>query len=333
MVISEILINEQPKKNVDAIIALELANQMLHENAKNLQEALAAYQIHITKDIHKEPSLEKRFSMFNVDKEMAKTLDGTRSIFDDAAETIKTEILSNEKVKKIYYEMLWLGETFHDDFFPISVATTSLNLKHDLHPHEILTMNPTTNVEWRFETIIESLRNLERKGISRSIPRFSSDAGAIIEHHDQTKFDYFIRRITGLETSLTDGHYKGIDEHITDMLFYPIIDPNNEYSNNSSKFERFDLLYNAREEQRYLFGLAEFNIWTGFKINEKILLSPNTRLVPDKILVNWLQFFSCWLLKECIITEKNIDDKFSTIPMLNESRDDEIFQRAKSLQQ
>lgn len=333
MVVADLLENENEEKNIHGIVSLELANQILHNQEINLQEALAAYGIHLSHEIHNEPSVLELFKV-NADDKLIPPMDKRMKTFHNDAIAIKKEILSSPEVEKIYNKMIWLKNTFDDNLFPITVAQQSLDISHKNHPDLIIAKIPSTDVEWRFYTIVEALEELEKKELLHTVPRFVSGSKSVKrrDKHADLEFDSFIHKLTGLETSLF--RREGINEHVQRMLYYPMKWFDEEPISQSSMFKELDLTLMRKEELlQYLFGLADVNIWTGFRMKDKIHLNPNTKFVPDKVLIHWITSFVRWLLKECIIMNYDIDEKVEGFPIINHLDEEETIQKAKSIKE
>lgn len=331
MVLVEILFKPNDEEtNVDAIIQLELANLILHKKSKNLQEALAAYGIHLYQQNPLPPITEEDIKKAGSKKDVT-TANLDLNILRKDAEAVKNTILANSDVKKIFNDFLWLSGAFGDNLMPLSVTQFSLDIRYDLHPRLIIANDPTTDVEWRFNMVVDSLRNLEKKGMLNLVPRFSPDSkSSNLRQKEEIRFEYFLGQITGLEAGIIDLMTNGVDEHIQKLQFTP----SDNIINTNSMYKPIDLtLVTGNEAMKYMFALNENSIWTGFRMKEEISISPNTRFVPDEILTHWFENFRYWILKECVIQDYDIDEKIDMIPQLDKLKNSETCKRAKLMQE
>lgn len=329
MEIAELFLKpESEEKNTDAIVQLELANLILHKKSQNIQEALAAYVIHLYQQIPSPPITDEELEKAGSKKDEL-TANKDLEISQQAAKSLKNVILSNSIVKKIFDDFIWLSKTFRDDLMPVSVAQFGLDLRYDIHPNLVIISDPVTDVEWRFNMVIESLKSLDKKGKLNLVPRFSETTSRSRMQREDIKFDYFLGQLTGLEAGIIDLLTNGLDKHVQEIQFRP----SEVQINVDSKFKPMDLTLVDNPSLQFLFEFAKRNIWTGFKMRGEILLIPNTRFVPDEILSYWFTYFSYWFLKECIIGDEDIDSKIELLPQLKDQSG--IFkeiQMAKTIQ-
>jgi len=123
----------------------------------------------------------------------------------------------------------------------------------------------------------------------------------------------------------------GIDERISTIQYNPM--KINHINENKSKFASYDILQKSNEKSiQLLFKQSEFHVWSGFKINNDVILIPNTKFVKDEILGFWLMNFQYWILKNCIIYRNDIDNELNKILIFNDIEDENTVKKAKELQ-
>lgn len=333
-VIAEIFNETSDKIDLDLIIKLELSNLILHKRSEPLQEALSVYTMYIFEERFLTDS-NKHFEIW-IEDECSKLPEKNKEILYNIL-ALKKVILSDKNVKTIYDDLLWMHETFDNYRFPISIVQYSLDLRYNLSPDLIISNDPRADVRWRFDMILDSLKNLEKKGMLGRVPRPS-----LYEYSDkktnytELKLESFLHELTGLETSWMNISVMGKDEHVEKMQFVP--DKNVHYYRKFNLlpiFKPYDSIEDSEEakNRKDLFGnIIEHNIWAGLKINGKTRLVPNVKFVPSEILEYWIKHFWSWFLKECIIADEDIDVKITEISQIREPNKSKMYQKAKALQ-
>lgn len=338
MVITELFQKPNDEdRDIDTIIRLELANLILHRNSIKLQEAYSAYQIYF---------MEKNRKLF-MDDEMdegrklekkhgKKVIERGRKRILKAASVTKEAILSDKKVKKNYDNLVWLSETFNDYMLPSHVGDFSFDLRYDIHPNLIISKDPATDSQWRFDRVIQSIKILDKHGKKNLVPQSSPPyvemtLGEAAAKANRCKI--FLGKLTGLGAGILDSYRKGVLEQIRKIQFYPSQIPINSNSvfPPVESIPSFDIYMDA------FFEFVRFTIWTGFKMTkEEIMLVPNSKFVPDEILMFWLKHFYIWLLKECVIGRYDVDfclSLFPTLKILDSEETRTATSKAKLLQE
>lgn len=333
-VISRILYQNVSQQDVDPIIKLELANQILYKKSSNLQEAVSAYFIDLYEDIFVNPFNIVEFKKAGVPLKKSKEFGNIMKVFHEDSRVIKNTILSNTTVKAIYDNLVWISDTFDDEQFPINITRVSLDLPHKLNPDRIISDDPSVDPEWRFNNIVDSLKNIEKKGLLHKVPKLPTDDKFMRDKHGvgeaYAKFLIFIHELTGLDVGFVDFLTYGIDDHNEKLTFVPSTIGGHKISKKSTKYKTNDIF--SQTNLVVFKNLAEFNIWTGFNINGEINLVANVGIVPDEVLEYWILHFCDWIFKECIIMDLDIDALVNRLPLLPKLKEIENFQKAKSIQ-
>lgn len=332
-VINKILYQNVSQQDADSIIKLELANQILHKKSSNLQEAVSAYFIDLYEDIFVNPSNIAEFKMADFPLKKSKEFGNIMKVFHEDSRVIKNTILSNTTVKAIYDNLVWISDTFDDEQFPINITRVSLDLPHRLNLDRIISDEPSVDPEWRFNSIVDSLKSIEKKNLLHKVPKLPTDDKFRQDKHKvrnaYAEFLIFIHKLTGLDVGFVDFLKYGIDEHNDKLTFVPSTIGGHQISKKSTKYKTNDIF--SQTNLVTFKNLAEFNIWTGFKINEEIGLVANSGIVPDEVLDYWILHFFDWTLKECVIMDLDVDSIINRFPLLPKLKEVRSFQVAKSI--
>lgn len=331
-VIDKMFYRNISQQDINHIIQLELVNQILHKKSSNLHEAISAYSINLYETLFMNPQDTKEFKILDFGLTELKDFENIMAIFYEDSQAIKNTILSNPSVKTIYDELVWLSDTFKDEQFPINIARVSLDLPHHLNVERVISEDPSIDPECRFNDIVDSLKTMDQKNLLHKVPKLPTDEKDIgngqMVGQIYTDFLIFIHELTGLDIGFFNFIISGWEDHSKKLTFVPYALDGLHKSPTSTK-RKIDAF--SKTNLNALEKLPEFNIWTGFKIDGKINLIANPESVPTEILDYWILHFCDWILKECIISDSDIDSLIDIFPLLDKLKETKNFQTAKSI--
>lgn len=312
---------------IEYVVKLQAANRILLKNSRNIQEAMTAYAIDLEPEIKHSSTHMKLLKKYGLEKKQS-VLDNR---FQRLKDSIKEEILDDSDVRKVYEKFQLWAEKFKDADIVFAIIQFCLDISHTHEPEEIIAKYPETDAQWRLDTVLESLESLDRHNKLYMIPGYFKE-GFKSPHtiEGRLKFENFVgNKLTGIKTGFTDYLKNGIDDRIMKIQYNPRF---SKKTNIESKFEMYYPKTTENDSLQIILKHSEYHVWSGFRINNGIMLVPNIKLVEDKILEIWLIHFYFWTLKNCILYQKDIDSEVNKVLNLKYLKDEKTLDKAKALQ-
>lgn len=334
-IITELFDKQIPK--IDLVIKLEYACELLQNKNRILQEGWTAFFLNSMLEYWKKvvPDMWKEVkTSYNINISKRHYLDlqnEMKEMLFPYGEAYKKSILSKKRVQRFYNDLVWAREAFGNDVIPLLMTSFAFDLRHNLDPNRLIIKDPSVDVQWRFEVVVDALKSLETKGLLYLMPKIIQEKGVGISSHTISEYHLnffvpFIHKLTGLDCgiALDVGEYNNF-KRIMRIIPIPKATGVSERLKILKKFK------SARLPSLIKFAM-QGNPGVGFLTKEKLLLFINTYEFSFNILKYWINHFEFWIMKECILSNYDAESFWNNVSGPPEERKKLLIEKTKSMQ-
>lgn len=328
LVCNEIFSKKRP--DLDFVINLEFASQILHKKTAPIEEALLVYILDEV-DYQLMPYFKNLLP-----KNQKSVEESTKEMVFRYWKAERKVALSDKKVAEFYEDYISMKDYFDDLGIPLVVAKYSRDIPYPSNPQIIIEQNSDVDISSRFHKIWDFLKSNNSK--MPKTPKIEKNQTVFSRKVDEyySWFDSFLSKIPDLHFGRSNFKKNGHPKHFAKLHYPPKLQSSNfKKQIKNSRYYRVPVFQELQNSElvKSAFNSFKDQIWFGLQGNDEVFLLPNVKYVPEKTLDHWLGNFVLWFLKEQIIGKEDVGTSLAEFPTLHYFANRYVVDKARKLQQ